>query len=76
MASQKTEEIIEMVADHMRRADESIAIAESIIDLKDRELRRKDEYIKRQQRLFGINLCVTIFSVVFGLVCLGYAVWV
>ena len=79
MASQKTEEIIEMMANHMHKtdnekrqaqmeADESKAIAESIIDLKDRELRRKDAYIK-------INLCITIFSVTFGLLCLGYAIW-
>jgi len=90
MASQKTEEIIEMMANHMHKtdnekrqaqmkADESaqdIAIAESIIDLRDRELRRKDAYIKQQQYLFELNLCITIFSVIFGLVCLGYAVWV
>ena len=87
MASQKTEEVIEMIANHMHKidnekrqaqmkADESTAIAESIIDLRDRELRRKNEHIKQQQYLFELNLCVTIFSVIFGLVCLGYAAWI
>lgn len=69
MASQKTEEIIEIIEMMVDESAQSVAIAESIIDLKDRELRRKDAYIKRQEY-------ITIFSGIFGLVCLGYAAWI